>query len=98
MPVVAPATTTVPPGRRDFRECDQVASPTVSITTSTRSGNRSPVGNAARAPQLSASARLPALRLVAYTTAPAATASLIAAEATPPPAPCTRTRSPGLTL
>ena len=38
MPVVAPAITTVPPGRSDFRECDQVASPTVSMTRSTRSG------------------------------------------------------------
>lgn len=93
---MAPAITTEPPGLRDFRECDQVASPTVSMTTSTRSGSRSPVGSAARAPQERASTRLALLRLVAYTTAPAATASLIAAEATPPPAPCTSTLSPAL--
>src|ERR1700739_278114 len=96
MPVVAPATPAVPPGRSDFNECDQVASPTVSITTSTRSGSFSPVVSAARAPQATASERFVLLRLVVYPTAPAATASLIAAEATPPPAPCTSTRSPAL--
>lgn len=64
-PLVAPAITTVPPRRSDFSEWDQVASPTVSITTSTRSGSRSPGASAARTPQVRASARLASLRLVA---------------------------------
>ena len=42
MPLVAPETTTVPPGRSERSECAQVASPTVSITASTRSGSRAP--------------------------------------------------------
>ena len=41
-PLVAPQTTMVPPGRRDLTECAHVASPTVSITASTRSGSRAP--------------------------------------------------------
>ena len=45
-PEVAPATTMRPPGRSDLRECDQVAAPTVSQTTSTRSGSRAPDSNA----------------------------------------------------
>ena len=38
-PVVAPLTTSRPPGRRLRIECDHVALPTVSITRSTRWGN-----------------------------------------------------------
>src|SRR5450755_4419166 len=45
-PLVAPEITIRPPGLSDFTECDHVASPTVSITTSTRSGSRVPVSNA----------------------------------------------------
>ncbi len=42
-PVVAPDTTTVPPGRSARNEWPQVASPTVSMTASTRSGSRAPL-------------------------------------------------------
>ena len=52
----------MPPGRSDFSECDQVASPTVSITASTRSGSRAPVSKAASRAELH---RPRALRLVA---------------------------------
>ena len=45
-PVVAPETTSVPPGFSARTECAQVASPTVSITRSTRSGSRTPASNA----------------------------------------------------
>src|SRR5450759_1828176 len=45
-PLVAPETTSRPPGRSDRSECDQVASPTVSSTASTRSGNRAPASSA----------------------------------------------------
>ena len=47
-------------------------------------------------PSSRARARLASSRLVAQTTSPAARPSTIAAVATPPPAPCTSTRSPGL--
>src|SRR4051812_41413986 len=43
----------------------------------------------------SAALRLSSLRLVAQTRSPAARASTTAAVATPPPAPCTSTVSPG---
>src|SRR5664280_2096787 len=85
----------VPPGRSDRSECDQVASPTVSSTASTRSGNRAPAASAWCAPSSSARRRLSSSRLVAYTRNPAARASAIAAVATPPPAPCTSTLPPG---
>ena len=39
-----PQITSVPPGFRALIECDQVAAPTVSITASTRSGSRAPIG------------------------------------------------------
>ena len=42
--------TIAPPGLSDFSECDQVASPTVSITASTRSGSRAPDAKASCAP------------------------------------------------
>ena len=43
-PLVAPAITIRPPGLSDRTECAQVACPTVSITTSTRSGSLAPDG------------------------------------------------------
>lgn len=90
MPLVAPATTIVPPGRSEF---PQVASPTVSMATSTFFGTLSPLSKASRAPRSRTTFFFSSLRLVAYTSAPAAAAREIAAVATPPPAPCTRTRS-----
>ena len=53
-PVVAPATTTDPPGLSDLIEWLQVAAPTVSITRSTRSGRRAPASKTASAPSSSA--------------------------------------------
>ncbi|GAA3118394.1 hypothetical protein GCM10017687_35030 [Streptomyces echinatus] len=44
----------MPPGRRDFTECDQVAAPTVSMTASTRCGSRAPGSTASTAPSSSA--------------------------------------------
>ena len=41
-PLVVPLITTLPPGRSDRTECDQVARPTVSITASTFTGSRAP--------------------------------------------------------
>ena len=73
-----------------------MAAPTVSITTSTRSGSRAP-GSTAVAPSAAIRSRLPASRLVAYTRLPSATASTTAAVATPPPAPWTSTASPSST-
>ena len=43
-PLVAPAITIRPPGLSDRTECAQVACPTVSMTTSTRSGSLAPAG------------------------------------------------------
>ena len=63
-PLVAPEMTMRPPGLSERTEWDQVAWPTVSITTSTRSGSRAPVGKAWSAPSLSAASRLASLRLV----------------------------------
>jgi hypothetical protein len=96
-PLVAPQTTIVPPGRSDFSECDHVASPTVSSTTSTRSGSRSPLPNTASAPSSRARRPFSSEREVAQTRTPAARPSAITAVATPPPAPWTRTVIPGLT-
>ena len=45
-PDVVPQITSVPPGFNALIECDQVAAPTVSITASTRSGSRAPIGKA----------------------------------------------------
>ena len=44
-PLVAPEMTIRPPGLSDRTECAQVAWPTVSITTSTRSGSLAPAAN-----------------------------------------------------
>ena len=49
-PLVAPQTTIVPPGFSARSECAQVASPTVSMTASTRSGSRAPDSKAWSAP------------------------------------------------
>ena len=65
-PLVAPQTTIVPPGARDFSECDQVASPTVSITASTRFGSRASGSKAASAPRASAACRLASVRPVTH--------------------------------
>ena len=94
-PDVVPEVMIRPPGRSDRTECDQVAFPTVSITASAFSGSRAPLSNASWAPSSSAFARLASSRLVTSTRSPAARPSTIAAVATPPPAPCTRTVSPG---
>ncbi len=96
-PEVAPETTIVPPGLSARTECAQVASPTVSITASTRSGSRCPGSNAWSAPSSTASARLSSERLVTHTRIPAADASVIRALETPPAAPCTSTVAPGVT-
>ncbi|OLB65467.1 MAG: hypothetical protein AUI10_06675 [Actinobacteria bacterium 13_2_20CM_2_72_6] len=90
---MAPETTIRPPCVAHLRECSKVAAPTVSITTSTRSGNRAP-GSSAVAPSAAIRSRLPGSRLVAYTRAPSATARTTAAVATPPPAPWTSTEPP----
>src|ERR1700722_13973864 len=71
-PLVAPQITIRPPGRSDRTECAQVACPTVSITTSTRSGSRAPVSKAWSAPSLTARSRLASVRLVAPNRPPAA--------------------------
>ena len=97
-PEVVPEVMIRPPGRSERTECDQVAFPTVSMTASAFSGSRSPDSNAAWAPISSALARLASSRLVTSTRSPAARPSTIAAVATPPPAPCTSTVSPGLQL
>src|SRR5580693_8240742 len=94
-PLVAPQITIRPPGRRDRTECAQVAWPTVSITTSTRSGSRAPASKAWSAPSARARSRLASVRLVAQTRYPAARPSRISAVATPPLAPCTRIVAPG---
>ena len=65
-PLVAPQITMRPPGLSDRTECAQVAWPTVSMTTSTRSGSLAPAGNAWSAPSLTARSRLASLRLVAH--------------------------------
>ena len=96
-PDVAPATTIVPPGRSERTEWDHVAAPTVSITASTRRGRRAPGSTARTAPREIARSRLAASRLVAKTSMPVAAARAIAADATPPPTPCTSTLSPGET-
>ena len=95
MPLVAPETTSLPPGLSARIECFQVASPTVSSTASTRSGRRAPVSKAAAAPSSSARSRFASVRLVTQTVSPAAVPSLIAALATPPVAPWTSTVCPG---
>ena len=46
--------------------CDQVASPTVSMTPSTRSGSRAPDSKACSAPSASAAARFSSLRPVTH--------------------------------
>ena len=94
-PEVVPETTTVPPGRSALIECDQVAAPTVSITASTGSGSRCPLGNAACAPSATARSPRSGEREVTQTRKPAWRASGTSAVATPPPAPCTSTVSPG---
>lgn len=91
-PAVAPETTIRAIGAADLSEWSKVAAPTVSITTSTRSGSRAP-GSTAVAPRAEIRSRLAASRLVAYTRLPIATASATAAVATPPPAPWTSTLS-----
>ena len=96
-PDVAPEITSVPPGFSDFSEWSHVAAPTVSATTSTRSGSRAPGSNAASAPSETARARLSSERDVAHTRSPAARPRTISAVATPPPAPCTRIVEPGTT-
>ena len=85
----------VPPGRTERTEWDQVAFPTLSSTTSAR-GTRAPGSTAAAAPSVSARSRRSGDRLVTITSSPAAAPSRIAAVASPPPAPCTRTRCPGV--
>ena len=95
-PEVAPETTIRAVGAADFSEWSKVAAPTVSITTSTRSGSRAP-GSSAVAPSSAIRSRLAASRLVAYTRLPSATPSATAAVATPPPAPWTSTDSPSAT-
>ena len=70
-PAVAPEQTIRPPCFADFSEWSMVGAPTVSITTSTRSGRRAPGSNAV-APSASTLARLAASRLVAYVRAPSA--------------------------
>ena len=57
----------MPPGLSDLQQCDQVASPTVSMTPSTRSGSRAPDSNAWSAPSSSARARFSSSRLVTQT-------------------------------
>ena len=65
-PVVAPDVTMTPPGLSDLTLWDQVASPTVSITPSTRSGSRAPDSNAWSAPRARAAARFSSLRPVTH--------------------------------
>ena len=89
--------TSLPPGLSERIECPQVASPTVSMTASTRSGSRAPDSKAWSAPSSSASARLAPERLVTHTRIPAALPSTVSAVATPPPAPWTSTVCPGTT-
>ena len=64
-PLVAPQITIRPPGLRERTECAQVAWPTLSMTTSTRSGSRAPDSKAWSAPSLTARSRLASLRLAA---------------------------------
>ena len=66
-PLVAPHITIRPPGLSERTEWAQVAWPTLSITTSTRSGSRSPVANTRSAPDSRARFRFASLRLVAQT-------------------------------
>ena len=96
-PLVAPDTTIVPPGLSDLTECAQVASPTVSITASTRSGRRAPDSNAWSAPSFTAWLRLSSERPVTHTRIPAALPRTISAVETPPLAPWTRIVDPGAT-
>ena len=94
MPLVAPETTTVPPGRSERSECAHVASPTVSITASTRAGQPRARLERRVGAELDGAARLASSRLVTHTWKPIASASWIAAVATPPPAPWMSTVSP----
>ena len=96
-PLVVRETTSVPPGRSDLIECDQVAAPTVSMTASTRSGSR------ASALEHLVRAELERPRALLLVTAGGADPQArrpgrarSSAVATPPPAPCTSTVSPGL--
>ena len=86
------------PAAATCSECAHVASPTVSITASTRSGSRAPGSNAASAPS---SMRARALLLASGSSPrparPPRAPSAIAAVATPPPAPWTSTVAPGAT-
>ena len=90
----------MPPGRSAFSECDQVASPTVSITASTRSGSRAPDSNAWCRAELDARGRrLASSRLVTHTRSPAAAAERRPARSPPrrrrpAPAPCRPAASP----
>ena len=59
-------TTILPPGRSAFSEWLHVAWPTVSMTASTRSGNRLPDSNTWSAPSSRARARLDSLLLVTH--------------------------------
>jgi len=86
-PLVAPQITIRPPGLSERTECAQVACPTLSITTSTRSGSRSPVPKTRSAPSSRARSRLASVRLVAQIRYPAARPMRISAVATPPLAP-----------
>ena len=87
--------TTRPPGRSDLSEWFQAASPTVSITASTRSGSLAPVSNAWSAPSEAAHSRFASSREVTQTRLPSALPRSTRAVATPPAAPCTRIVSPG---
>jgi len=87
--------TTRPPGLRERSECDHVAAPTVSITTSTFSGSRAPDANASCAPRSTARAPFVSSLEVTHTRKPAWRASMISAVDTPPPAPWIRTVCPG---
>ena len=95
-PDVAPQTSTEPPGRTERIEWAHVAWPTDSSTASTRAGRRAPVSTAPAAPSATARSRFSAERDVTQTSRPAAAPSVTAAVASPPPAPCTSTRSPGV--
>ena len=95
---MAPATTIRPAWLSDFIEWAQVASPTVSITTSTRRASRPPDSTPSWAPSWRAFSRASSLRDVTVTWAPAWAASVMAAVETPPLAPWISTRSPGRSL
>ena len=93
-PPPTPITLTRPPVASDRTSSARFGPPISSSTTLNGPCSTNPSGATAVAPKAATRWRISALRTVAMTVAPAATASWTPAMPTPPAAPCTHTRSP----